>query len=264
MASEGRKLVSKTTGMSEQLEAGMTTHAAPALAARDAVPTGSFPRKGLEARDARDELMAEKMQFIDGRGDGMSPFGLVTASDADFRWVQKKRETEALANFDAWAGQNFHSNDPALRKWHQEINPSYYEERERLMVERAKMALRIKLLKLRGPKTEEDLITIWGLQTGRIKLDDDWDRIGPYEGKEADHNAAKQQQRFKNGLFSFQRYLSMGERIANADKDSNPFKPQNEGLGAFQEDSQKFPGALVPETGKYPAFLRNVVAPYTK
>ena len=211
MASQGRKLVSKTTNMSEQLEAGMTTHAAPTLAANDAVPTGSFPRKGFEARDARDELMAEKMQFIDKR-DGMSPFGLVTASDADFRWMQKKRETEALANFDAWAGANFHSNDPALRKWHQEINPSYYEERERIMVERAKMALRIKLLKLRGPKTEEDLITIWGLQTGRIKLDADWDRVGPFEGNAAQHNHTTQVERFKNGLFSFRRYLSLDER----------------------------------------------------
>lgn len=263
MASEGRKLVSKTTAMSEQLEAGMTTHAAPTLAARDAVPTGSFPRKGLEARDKRDELMAEKMQFIEGNN-GMSPFGLVTASDADFRWAQKKRETEALANFDAWAGSNFHSNDPALRKWHQEINPSYYEERERVMVERAKLALRIKLLKLRGPKTEEDLVTIWGLQTGRIKLDDDWDRIGPYEGKREQHDHAKQVERFKNGLFSFRRYLSWTERGNNAGDETNPFMPQGPGLNSFQDDDKKFAGNVVPDEGRYPAFLRDVVMPYTK
>lgn len=262
MASEGRKLVSKTTDMSEKLEGGFTTHAAPDK--KGAVATGSFPRKGLEARDARDELMAEKMQFIDGK-QGMSPFGLVTASDADFRWAQKKRETEALANFDAWAGQNFHSNDPALRKWHQEINPSYYEERERLMVERAKLALRIKLLKFRGPKTEEDLITVWGLQTGRIKLDDDWDRIGPYEEAGSTHSHSTQAERFKNGLFSFRRYLAGDERERNAKTPGNPFAPASfDSIGNFQPDKEKFYGNIVPETGRYPAFLSEVVKPYTK
>lgn len=262
MASEGRKIVSKTTDMSEKLEAGFTTHAAPDK--KGAVATGSFPRKGLEARDPRDELMAEKMQFIEGK-QGMSPFGLVTASDSDFRWAQKKRETEALANFDAWAGANFHSTDPALRKWHQEINPSYYEERERVMVERAKMALRIKLLKLRGPKTEEDLITIWGLQTGRIKLDDDWDRIGPFEETGSAHDHSKQAERFRNGLFNFRRYLAGSERKANAENATNPFAPTNyDSIGSFQPDTAKFYGDVVPETNRYPEFLKNVVGPYVK
>jgi hypothetical protein len=264
MAAEGHRLVTKTGEMSDKLEAGMTTHAAAGNGGP--VPSGSFPRKGFEARDARDEIISEKMQFIQGNN-GMSPFGLVTASDQDFKWLQKKRETEAAANFDAWAGQNFHSDDPAVRKWHQEINPSYYEERERLMVERAKMALRIKLLKLRGPKTEEDLVTIWGLQTGRIKLDDDWDRIGPYEGKPSDHNKQGQlssQQRFANGLFSPKRYLSQGDRARAASRADNPFAPSDLGVGAFQQDSVKFPGYVVPDIGRYPAFLQTSVAPYMK
>jgi len=262
MASEGRKLVSKTTEMSEKLEAGLTTHAAPGPAGP--VSAGSFPRKGLSARDPRDELMAEKMEFIAGK-QGMSPFGQVVASDADFRWAQKKRETEALANFDAWAGQNFHSNDPALRKWHQEINPGYYEERERLMVERAKMALRLKLLKLRGPKTEEDLITIWGLKTGRIKLDKDWDRIGPYEEAGSTHSTSDQQARFKNGLFNIKRYLAGSERKVNAEDATNPFRPTNmDSIGDFQPDDKKFFGNVVPETNRYPAFLSEVMKPLTK
>lgn len=259
MASEGKKLTDKTVEMSEMLEGGMTTHAP--QGAGGPVPTGSFPRKGFEARDPRDELMSEKMQFINGNR-GMSPFGLVTASDADFKWLQKKRETEAAANFDAWAGQNFHSDDPALRKWHQEINPSYYEERERLMVERAKMALRIKLLKLRGPKTEEDLITIWGLQTGRIKLDENWDRIGPYEATPADHNQPKQIQRFQNGLFNPRRYLSLNERGAAATDPTNPFFNQSAGPNGFQADQYKFPGNNVPDVNRYPTFLKDVVQPY--
>lgn len=264
MASEGHKITSKTVEMSEKLEAGLTTHAAPE--AEGPVTAGSFPRKGLEARDPRDELMQEKMQFIAGKN-GMSPFGQVVASDADFRWAQKKRETEALANFDAWAGLNFHSNDPALRKWHQEINPSYYEERERVMVERAKMALRIKLLKLRGPKTEEDLITIWGLQTGRIKLDKDWDRVGAYEMTPAEHNKAGQlssQQRFANGLFNFRRYLTSTERRVGGDDPSNPFKTENGEMDGYQNDDLSFRGGKVPDTGRYTNFFDTFIKPAVK
>lgn len=41
------------------------------------------------------------------------------------------------------------------------FSQEYYEARERLMIDRAKFALRVKLLKLRGPKNHKDLILQW-------------------------------------------------------------------------------------------------------
>jgi len=255
-------LVSETKKISEDLEQGVITHDVDPPAS-GAQTTGAYPRGGLQARDPRDELYAEKMQFIKDNNikNGMTPFGLVQASDKDFEWLRKKRETEAFANLDAWIGKNFHTPSVAQRKWLQETYPEYYEARERLMVDRAKLALRIKLLKLRGPKSQKDLILQWGLQTGRVKLDENWDRVGFYE-ESGKVDLAAQRTRFKNGLFSFRRYLSEEERAGNALRSDNPFKPQGTGQSEFQNGNGAFPGSAVPTTNRFPAFLQNVVSPY--
>jgi len=89
--------------------------------------TESFPRGGLGSQDPRDELMKEKMEFLRssaaaGGGAGATPFGTVVATDEDFKWLQQKRDTEALANLDAWIGKNFHVGDVTTRKWLQGKN----------------------------------------------------------------------------------------------------------------------------------------------
>jgi hypothetical protein len=282
MSSKGSKIVSFTKGVSEEAEAGLYTHeqvAEPGVP--QALSTGSFPRKGFEARDARDELVAEKMQMMDPVT-GMSRFGQVTATDSDFKWLQKKRESEAYANLDRWIGKNFHKADLPTRKWLQETFPDYYESRERIMVERAKLALRIKLLKLRGAKNEQDLLLQWGLQTGRIKLDEDWDVIGPYKDTGAAVDMDVQRARYKDGLFSFRRYASEDERAGaaalaageasaaniaaripkrGAQGSANPFQTNDNSEAGFQPWGASFPGTEVPHVGRYPAFLANVLQP---
>ena len=174
---KGKKIVDETVRLNQEAESGVYTHAVDQPYESGGAMTSAFPRGGLQARDKRDELVSEKAQYLAksqaaGRP-GMSPFGQVVATDRDFEWLRKKRETEAFANLDAWIGKNFHKADPATRRWLQETYPEYYESRERLMTDRAKLALRIQLLKLRGPKNEKDLMLQWALQTGRIKLDRD-------------------------------------------------------------------------------------------
>ena len=269
MASKGSRIVSENVRTTQDLESGIYTHQA-ADANGSAVPTGSFPRGGLQARDPRDELISEKAQMMD-ETTGLTKFGQVQATDADFKWLQKKREADQLANFDSWAGINFHTADPATRKWHQEVNPEYYESRERLMVDRAKLALRIKLMKLRGPKGEKDLMLWWALQTGRVQLDRDWDVVGPYgDGEKGEFDGPTEQARFKNGLFSIRRYPTNRERYAAAtygdgnragERGPNPFATSS--VDQAQLPHSPFPGAD-PAVGKsrYPDFLTNSLAQY--
>lgn len=265
-ANKGKQIVDETVRLTQEAESGIYTH--------DVEPgsggamTSAFPRGGLQARDSRDELISEKAQMMNAGG--MSKFGQVNATDADFEWLRKKRETEAFANLDAWIGKNFHKADPATRRWLQETYPEYYESRERLMTDRAKLALRIQLLKLRGPKNEKDLMLQWALQTGRIKLDRDWDRIGPSLNTLSADQQKGERDRFKAGLFNFRRYLSEGERAAQmrypatqTNTSANPFASEKGTIGEFQNDVLKFPGNQV-KTGKdrYPGFLSDVLAGY--
>ena len=265
------RLITEATNYTKQAQSGVVTHDIQ-QGATPAQRTGIFPRGGLSAAEPKDELMKEKMEFLRtaqaaGRP-AVTELGLVTATDSDFQWLQRKRETEAMANLDQWVGTNFHTGDVATRKWLQETYPEYYESRERLMVDRAKFALRVKLLLLRGPKTQKDLVLQWGLQTGRIKLDRDWDRIGP-DGTRP-FNAADEQDRFGKGLFSPSRYLSDDERIGNAyfgngmnpgdNGAQNPFMPAGTGQSDGQIPSFYPNGAAVPNANRYPGFLNTVIA----
>lgn len=267
--SKGSQLVTEVTEVTRQAEAGVQTHAAPAPRAdAPAQQTAVYPRGDLQARDSRDEMMAMKQQFMEQAGGSPNTkFGLVQATDSDFKWLQKKREAAEFANLDAWIGRNFHKADVATRKWLQETYPEYYESRERLMIERAKLALRIKLLQLRGPKNEKDLVLQWGLQTGRIKLDDGWDRVG-MESTDQNLPLAPQQRRFQNGLFSIRRYQSDVERFDNARYPGsrpltgpNPFAPQG-GDGDDAQIPSPFAGPTVPSSQRYPSFLSGVLGDY--
>lgn len=254
-------IVNQTQNITRAAQGGIVTHAVQKAAPGQPNLTGSYPRGGLGAESPQDELMRMKMEAISaGGGSGKTAFGQVVATDKDFRYLQKKRETEALANFDAWVGSNFHTNDVTTRKWLQETFPEYYETRERMMVDRAKLALRINLLKLRGPKTQEDLIIQWGLQTGRIKLDENWDRIG--FNVNAGQTPVGQQARFKKGLFAPKRYLTQRERSDNATDLTNPFMPGSfTTQGQFQPDTGAFAGEQVSTRNRYPHFLEQVIKP---
>lgn len=97
-------LIDKTTNYTRQAQGGVITHDVDPTGITGARTTGAFPRGGLESRSSRDEIMQEKAEFLKdvGKGSAMTPFGEVIATDADFEWLRKKRETAEFANLDAW------------------------------------------------------------------------------------------------------------------------------------------------------------------
>jgi hypothetical protein len=257
------RILNQTQEMARAMQGGVYT-GAPAGAPAGANVTQAFPRGDLQTYDSRDEFMRQKMEFLAGQNNAMTPFGQVVATDEDLQWLARKRDTEAEANLDAWVGSNFHSHDVVTRRWLQEVFPEYYEKRERTMVEKAKLALRIKLLLLRGPKNEKDLILMWGLQTGQIPLDRDWDVIGPSQSAPT---MSAEQNRFAKGLMTPPRYWSDTERknnaggvpLAGGNPVFNPFAPvggPNQWSGANGQAPAPFSGPAVGAfPGKYPTFL---------
>lgn len=219
---EGGRIQNEAMRMQEQAEVGVQTNAQNVQVAGDTGAQGGaraaqFPRK-FSARSDRDDLVRMKMEMMDE--DGMTPFGQVQFTERDARWLMEKQKAQEAANFDKWFGANFHTNDVAGRAVAQELYPRYYEERERHMTERAKLALRIKLMELRGPKSEEDLLVLYGLQSGILQLDDGWDKIGfNFE----DSNMNDPRNGFKRGLLSLRRLFATNDnRLQNARVDA-PF-----------------------------------------
>lgn len=56
----------------------------------------------LNAYDERDNMMKMKLGTQDARTPGITPFGQLNATDADFKWLEKKRQQAELANLQAW------------------------------------------------------------------------------------------------------------------------------------------------------------------
>lgn len=220
--------------------------------------TLQYPRRGFEAFDPRDEMMRVKMDLIQkGQRTGMTKYGLVTVSEEDLAWLAKKRDTEAKFKFDRWIGENFNTNDVVTRQWLQQTYPEYHDVREQALVDRAKFALRVHLLMMRGPKNHKDLVLYWGLQQGLIKLDRDWDKIG---AGVTEVNDKEEQKRFKKGLMNPWRYKSDSERTKNM-AEPNPFSPGDDmsgGGGGLGAGNGGF-GIPVPKENRYSNFYDTVL-----
>lgn len=242
-------LARATRRFTEQAQGGVPTHPEPEHQAADppAWQTNSAPRGDLGSSETEQDERFRDIREMTG-GTGTSQYGQVVADAGQIAaYLERKRQKQDLANFDAWIGKNFHKNDPMARKWLQETYPEYYEAREKLAVERAKFALRVFLLKLRGPKNEKDLILLWGLQTGRVRLDDGWDRIGYTFPKDETAKHQIRQDRFMRNLFGPYRYntdKSRKEYVESRTEANNPFPTTDKGIGGLQTESDIFPRGL--------------------
>ena len=203
---------------------GITTHAQE-VSSDPANSTVSLPRRGLTGTSSdADQRMKDKMQMMDPKT-GQSPFGLVTASDADFRLIEQKRRVAEEANFDRWIGEKYHKGDVVKRKWLQDVVPEYYDAREQDIDERAEFAKTVAKLKLRGPRTTDEMILLYGLMEGKIPLEDGWNVIGYAEEGKSDTDRFN---RFKGNLFGPYRYRTEAERkTAAGDTVHNPFNQPN-------------------------------------
>lgn len=260
MSGRGASIGAKMDAYSRQAEQGVVTHKIRTAANGPAV-TSSFPRGGLESRDyKRDEILRMKAEMLkEGGGGGQTRLGQVMLSDDDLVHLQQKQQTEIEADFDAWAGSNFHTDDPAMRRWFQTIYPRYYKIRDEQMINKAKFALRVNRLLEHGAQDEEDLLLQWGLSTGHIQLEPGWNIIG-YNNRNPDMD--KEQKKFASRLMGQRRYKSQEERRTAANREFkgqkiNPFAPgADNALGQFPAP---FSGT-VPDNNRFTAFMNRILA----
>lgn len=136
---------------------------------------GQLQRK-FTAYDRMDDEMNTKLQLMDNQG--MTPFGQVYYDERVGKWLQRKAAAAEVANLDTWFNKEFNKNDLASRQLAQELYPDFYKSRERELLDRMQEVYNLKMIQLRGPQSKEDLYKLWLLNTGRVVLPADWDRIG--------------------------------------------------------------------------------------
>lgn len=215
-SAKGMKIADAGRDVSEVMEDGVITSGADRSAnAQGGQPAVSMPRK-FQTKDAMDDRMRQRMQLMDDKG--MTPFGQVYYDDSVGRWLEKKEAATELANMDAWFGKNYNKASIAERQFAQQIYPEYYTEREKLMMEKAAMVVKLKAIQLRGPRNKEDLMLQYLVQSGKVQLPADWDKIGisTTEERLTDAQMTAQRANFARGLVRLPRFLTEREMQQNA------------------------------------------------
>lgn len=207
MSSKGAHVESVIDKVQEQASAGVVTHA-PDAATQDqaGAMASSLPRQFGKPSGRWDNQVEMKRQLIEKSGSPNTPYGQITFSDRDARALLEKKKAAEAAAFDGWFGEHFNTNDLPTRLLGEQLNPEYFEKREEQLVQKAELALRIELMKLYGPRSEEDLMILFGLQTGYLRLEDGWNVIGAAESVESAANKA----RFQREVSSVSRFF-MGQ-----------------------------------------------------
>lgn len=228
-ARQGKSLARNAQTMSERMAPGVYTSLAPTDAVQGGAQATMFQRQ-FNARSRYDDEMNTKMQLMDEKG--MTPFGQVYYDDKVGRWLQDKEAAAETANFDAYFGSNFVKNDLASRQWAQEINPEYFESREREMDAKAELVLKIKKIQLRGPQNEEELAILYLIEEGRVELTEGWDQIGVgFSGKPSSEQQKKNEDNFRQGLIRMPMFLTNKQHQERA--------KTNKAVGAWGDERTK-------------------------
>ena len=207
-----------------------------------------FPTDSLSASDPRDVVMTQKMelqkQSEENDQPGVTPFGVLTATEDDLEWVRSKREKELDADFMRWFIENFDKMSPEQKAFAREMYPKLYEERMRLADKQLKLAKKIVDLKINGMRTKEDLMLQYAMEAGFVDTDPISNILHP-EKSQANKKEKRRQDAFRRGLLNPKR-LPRGDwgpwkrgqnateatgRVASAFGSNKPYRYGTTGVG---------------------------------
>jgi hypothetical protein len=127
-----------------------------------------FPEQ-LDQHEKMDERMMTKLSYQST--DGVTPFGVLQASEADFDWLNRKRQKGELANLHKWFAERYDKASPEQKKMAHELYPEFYAARDKVLAANLKMAKRIARIKLHGPQNKRDLLLEYAVASGYINAD---------------------------------------------------------------------------------------------
>lgn len=157
-----------------------------------------FPTDQLSSKDERDKIMDAKIQLSQGMPPGVTPFGKMTLSDEDLKWLERKQKAVEAANFQKWFAEWFDHASPADKAKAKKLLPNFYSQREALLKKQCGNLFDVARIKLNGVESFSDLRKQYELETGRLD-------VGPLNhllNPESDPEKANAAGRFQRGLLS--------------------------------------------------------------
>lgn len=134
---------------------------------------GAYPSKFAgyyhKSRPRQDTRQRFKSEVAQGRG-GMFRGRKVDLRPEDLAYWEQRRKEEELFQFDDWAQKAVNITDPAQYRFFQKIHPEYVETREKVIDDLHELSARVAKIRLRNVKTKEDLMFLYAIARGVIKL----------------------------------------------------------------------------------------------
>jgi len=190
-------------GGADGAERTMAEFAALPLRDRTAVDE-QFPTDEFTSTSKKDIEMAEKLELQGaavGKAPGVTPFGILTASDEDFKWLDRKREKEAEANFQQWFATNFDHMSVEQKKWAREMWPEFYEQRLQLLDKELDLYRDVARIGVTGIQNKRDLMLQYAKESGYIDMERLMSLAHPQRYAEF-QNKQERESRFVRGLWN--------------------------------------------------------------
>lgn len=164
-----------------------------------------FPARYYEPDD-RDDYMALK-------GELASKERPAPVTDEDISAILKKRAAVEVAKQENWFQNSwrFDSSDPNKQRWAQSVFPEYFARREQVIDEQTMLQNAMAKIKLRGPRSREDLDLLYAIDMGLVDPEDK--AIWNITGEDLDEP--------RRGLFNPRR-IKIGKKSARVKDLDNP------------------------------------------
>lgn len=129
--------------------------------------SNNFPVIPIAPDKYDDVANIKSLKATQNRGAGQ---WIVPFTEADAAYELRKRDAMEQVDYDNWLMTRFDLTDPAQAVMFQQLAPDQYARRQQLIEYNMDLEKRMAMLRLMGPKSEEDLKFEWLVETGRIQL----------------------------------------------------------------------------------------------
>lgn len=162
-----------------------------------------FPIDVDSSKRKRDSRLERRASYArQRRTEGGLDLGSPTVTDEDLRALEDIDRERQQLSFESWISSYFDVSDPPTAKIISEIYPEYWTKREAAIRKQAELQTDLALIRLRGPTTKKDLLTLYALSTGRVPFP----RGSIFEPK----SWSSDNTQLTRGLLNPRRYMSAG------------------------------------------------------
>lgn len=173
---QGRRIIKEVEDYEAKFDLGQKLAAAGGPEGTGIGAAEKFPARYLYP-DERDKKYAIRRQL---NYDGARPDPI---TDDEIDYLLDKTSAYETAEFHKWFQRLYKMDDsnPVMKKWGMELVPELWQMKEQVIEDNARLQTQLAKIKLRGVRSREDLMLMWAIAKGAIKVPKGaiWDPAGP-------------------------------------------------------------------------------------